>query len=71
MKPSTPKLPVHDSACPSCGEPFQAARFMGKKLGEYGCQRCRQRFQVIGETYYIAGMKVLAWVGPALEAGSQ
>jgi hypothetical protein len=71
MKPATPKHPKHDAACPSCGEPFRAARFAGHKLGDYGCARCGQKFSVIGETYYIAGMKVPAWMGEPLQAGSQ
>jgi len=68
MKPPTPQHPKHDSACPYCGEPFKARKFLGFRLGDYSCGRCNGTFSIIGKTYYIAGKMVPSWVGPPLPA---
>lgn len=67
MKPATARHPSHDAACPHCGEPFKAARFFGRPMGDYGCARCGQRFSIAWGRFYGANAEPLpAWVGDPL-----
>lgn len=49
-----------------------AARFAGRKMGEYKCNRCKQEFSLLGDTYYASAVpkgrpvRVAAWVGDPL-----
>jgi hypothetical protein len=70
MRPATPKHPKHDSACPWCGEPLMAARFLGRRMGEYMCARCKAGFALIGDRYFdLHGGHLAAWVGDPLYGG--
>lgn len=71
LKPATPKHAKHDSACPFCGEPFRAARFLGQRMGEYRCARCHGQFTLIVESYYdMQATRLPAWVGDPLPGGA-
>lgn len=67
MRPATPKHRLHDSACPYCGEPFQAKRVFGVRMGQYDCGRCGQSFVLFRDSYRTTnGHPVAAWIGEPL-----